>query len=433
MRLMSQSLGTTQNGILTIGGVSVPDLAKEYGTPLFILDEGYIRTACRAFNNTLKKHYDGNVMIAYASKAMSFTALYRLLEEEGMAADVVSGGELFTAMRAGFPAGKIFFHGNNKTAAELEYALQCGVYRFVVDNREELSLLDRIAGRMGKTADISFRIKPGIDAHTHEFITTGKIDSKFGVALENGEALDIVRESLTLKNVNLKGVHCHIGSQIFDTEPFELAVKVLMQFLSDIKRELGYTISELNLGGGFGIQYIESHDPPELAVVAETIAHAVTKCSAELGIPLPDLVLEPGRSIIAPSGITVYTIGSVKEIPGICNYVAVDGGMTDNPRYALYGAIYNAILPERANDECTTTVTIAGRCCESGDLISKDVALPAAHAGELLAVLATGAYNYSMASNYNRLPKPPVVMVADGTYRLVVRRETYDDIVKCDV
>lgn len=421
-----------KNGIMHFGGVSVPDLARQYGTPLYIIDEDYIRNACRDFSQTLKKEYMGKSLVAFASKALCFKALYQILNEEGMGTDVVSGGELYTALSAGFPPDRIFFHGNNKTNEEIDYALKSGIRRIVIDNREELAAVSQAAAKLGITADISFRVKPGIDAHTHDFVKTGKIDSKFGVALETGEAFDIIQEAKDSAGVRVKGLHCHIGSQIFDLEPFKLAVRVMMEFMADLNLKLGCDISELNLGGGYGIRYIESHDPPELRTVASEISKTVTSCASDLGLGLPDLVLEPGRSIAAPAGITVYTVGSVKEIPGICNYVSVDGGMTDNPRHALYGAIYDAVLPERMCDRSDTVVTIAGRCCESGDIVSKNVSIPRAKAGDFLAVLSTGAYNYSMASNYNRLPRPPIVMVRGGQHRVVVRRETYEDLIRLD-
>ncbi len=433
MEFISECLRVNGQGHLAVGGADVVALAKQYGTPLYIMDENQIRNTCRALRCAMQEYYGKNFLLAYASKAFCTAAIYKIMNEEGMGADVVSGGELFTAIKAGFPTDKIYFHGNNKTAGEIEYGLQSGVRRFVVDNLEELELLNETALRLNLTADISFRIKPGIEAHTHEFVQTGKIDSKFGVALETGEAMQIIKYARTLKGVRIKGVHCHIGSQIFELEPFKLAVAVMMRFISDVKNELGQDIPELNLGGGFGIKYIKSNDPPSPADVARTIAEAVKESCEQLNMQPPFIVLEPGRSIVAPAGITVYTVGSVKEIPGIRTYVSVDGGMTDNPRYALYGAVYELLLPERPLDKKDTMVTVAGRCCESGDLVASDVRLPKTRAGELLAVLSTGAYNYSMASNYNRVPRPAVIMVADGTPKLIVRRETYEDLIRLDV
>ncbi|MEG2570312.1 MAG: diaminopimelate decarboxylase, partial [Clostridia bacterium] len=407
--MISKCLSKNAKEHLTIGGMDVPALAREYGTPLFIMDEDNIRATCREYRKAMCTHYGEDFMVAYASKAFCAKQMYKILKEENMGADVVSGGELYTAQAAGFPMNRVFFHGNNKPSEEIRQALNLGVRRFVVDNHEELRQLNDMALELGMVADISFRIKPGIDAHTHDYIKTGKIDSKFGVALENGEAIAIIREAITLPGVNVVGVHCHIGSQIFDNEPFEHAADVMMEFLATVKRELKYEIRELNLGGGFGIKYIEENDPEPIDTTVLRFTDAVKNAAKRLELKLPFLVIEPGRSIVAPSGITVYTVGSVKEIKNVRTYVAIDGGMTDNPRYALYEAEYTAVLPERIADAATEKVTIAGRCCESGDLLGKDMMIPKVAPGDLLAILATGAYNYSMASNYNRVPRPPVV------------------------
>lgn len=431
--MISPCLSKNERGHLTIGGMDVPALAKEYGTPLYLMDEGQIRTTCREYRAAMKKHYGDRFLVAFAGKAFCTKQMYRILKEEEMAADFVSGGELYTAMQAGFPMDRAFFHGNNKTFAEIELALDAKIRRFVVDNREELHLIDVLARERGMVCEISFRVKPGIDAHTHDFIKTGQIDSKFGVALENGEVMQIVEEASKMQNVRVVGLHCHIGSQIFEHDPFCLAANVMMKLIFDIKASFGVEISELNLGGGFGVRYVDEERPEPIDVTVKHFTDAVKAAASEYGMELPFLVIEPGRSIVAAAGISVYTVGSVKEIKGIRTYVSVDGGMTDNPRYALYEAEYTAVLPEKMNEPATETVTIAGRCCESGDLIGKDMKIPAVRAGDLLAVLTTGAYNYSMSSNYNRVPRPPVVMVRDGEAKLAVRRETYDDILKNDI
>ncbi len=433
MEYLSDNLTTNEAGHLALGGADVPALAKEFGTPLYLMDEGSIRRACRAYTDTMRRCYGGEFLIAYASKAFCASYIYKIMMEEGMGADVVSGGELYTAHHAGFPMDRVYFHGNNKTDEEIRLALEYGVRRFVVDNEEELIRLNDLAGEMGKKARIAFRIKPGIDAHTHEFIQTGKIDSKFGVALENGEAMAVIGKAVAMPHVEVCGVHCHIGSQIFELEPFALAARVMMRFIHQANKHWGIKIHELNLGGGFGIRYVESNDPPELSEAAKVVIDTVKECAAEYGMELPTLVMEPGRSIVAPAGVTVYTVGSVKEIPNVRTYVSVDGGMTDNPRYALYEAAYEMLLPERPEEKKTQTVTVAGRCCESGDLVGKDVALPPVKAGDLLCVLATGAYNYSMASNYNRVPRPAVVMIRDGKPKLIVRRESYEDLLQNDL
>lgn len=430
---ISDSLSTNSDGHLTIGGADVVSLAKKYGTPLYIMDEDKIRRTCKEYTDAMRKCYSDNFMVFYASKAFSCKYIYRIIEAEGFGADVVSGGELYTAIKAGFPASRISFHGNNKTANEIELALDYGIREFIVDNNEELELLDRMAGKRGKVANIAFRIKPGVDAHTHDFIKTGQIDSKFGVALENNEAFEIIKRALELSNVKLCGVHCHIGSQIFDSEPFAHAAEVMMAFIAKIKNELGYEIAELNLGGGFGIRYTEKDDPNTVYDSIKNFTDVVKRDAEKYGLSLPFISIEPGRSIVAEAGITVYTVGAVKEIKDVRTYASVDGGMTDNPRYALYGAEYTMLLPERPDDVATEIVTVAGRNCESGDLLGENVLLPKVKAGELLAVLSTGAYNYSMASNYNRVPRPPVVMVKAGEDKLVVKRESYDDIIANDL
>ena len=432
--LLSPCLSKNEQGHLAIGGIDVPSLAKEYGTPLYIMDETLIRETCRAYQNAMREHYsDDRFLVVYAGKAFCTKYMYRILEQEGMGADLVSGGELYTAIQAKFPLERAYFHGNNKTEQELALALDAGVHRFVVDNREELLKIDEMASARNMVAEISFRVKPGIDAHTHDFIQTGQIDSKFGVALENGEVMQIVAEAIKLKGVRVVGLHCHIGSQIFENEPFCLAAKVMMKLISDIRAQFGVTIGELNLGGGFGVRYTKEDDPLPIETTIANLAASVKSAASEFGLDLPFLVIEPGRSIVAPSGITVYTVGSVKQIKNVRTYVSVDGGMTDNPRFALYNAEYTAVLPERINAEPSETVTIAGRCCESGDLIGKDMKLPPVQAGDLLAIQTTGAYNYSMASNYNRVPKPPVIMVRDGKAKMIVRRESYDDLLKNDI
>lgn len=430
---ISDSLSINNEGHLTMGGADVVSLANKYGTPLYIMDEVGIRKKCREYTDALKKCYGDNFLVYYASKAFSAKYIYTVIDSENLGADVVSGGELYTALSAGFPADKIGFHGNNKTEAEIRFGIEKKIRDFVVDNREELLLINKISGEMGVCTDISFRIKPGVDAHTHDFVKTGQIDSKFGVALENGEAFDIIKEALELKNVRVRGAHCHIGSQIFDADPFVHAAEIMMEFICKIKNELGYEIPELNLGGGFGIRYTEADDPRSVFDSVKNFTDVVKREAEKNNLKLPLISIEPGRSIVAESGITVYTVGSVKEIKDIRTYVSVDGGMTDNPRYALYKSEYTMLLPERPEAKATEVVTVAGRNCESGDLLGENIKLPKVSAGDLLAVLTTGAYNYSMASNYNRVPRPPVVMIKDGEDKLIVKRETYEDIVSNDL
>ena len=431
---VSDCLSVNEKGNLTIGGIDTVDIAKEYGTPCYVMDEDRIRKNCRAYVKSIEDNYGGNGLAIYASKAFNCKYMCKLINEEGMGLDVVSGGELYTAIQAGFPTEKIYFHGNNKTLDELKFAVENGVGTVVVDNIYELENLSRIAGECGKTASVLLRIKPGIDAHTHDFVRTGQIDSKFGVALENGEAFEIHKYAVTLENICVDGVHCHIGSQIFEVAPFKEAAKVMMNFISDLRDKLGIDPHILNLGGGFGIKYVESDDPLAPYEYVKAAIDVVKEVANERNMPLPYLVFEPGRSIVAEAGITLYTVGCVKDIENVRTYVSVDGGMTDNPRYIMYGAKYSACIANKANAENVKEVTIAGKCCESGDLIQENVKLPLTEVGDTLAVLATGAYNYSMSSNYNRIPRPAMVAVKEnGEKKVIIKRETYEDIIKNDL
>lgn len=431
--LLSKSLTIGGNGHLYIGGCDTVELASAYGTPLYVMDETSIRNALQDYRSSIEENYENGGIVAYASKACCFKELYRIVNEEKCGADVVSGGELYTALQAGFPAERLFFHGNNKTEAELRMALNAGVGRIVVDNLTELNVLSEVASSMRKTAKIYLRITPGISAHTHAFIRTGEVDSKFGLTLENGEAMEGVLLAQRSEAIELKGLHCHIGSQIFDEQPFIHAVETMLTFMADVRSQTGFTIPELNLGGGFGIRYTEADHPQKAGEYMRLVAGAAKKKALELQFPFPYMVIEPGRSVVAPAGITLYTIGGVKEIPGVRTYVSVDGGMPDNPRYALYEAEYTALIANKADKPQNSIVTIAGRCCESGDLLQKNTPLQICERGDILAVLATGAYNYSMSSNYNRLPRPAVVMVKEGEPRVVVLGETYDDLIRNDI
>ena len=430
---VSDDLSVNAEGNLTIGGADTVELAKEFGTPLYVMDEQVIRNSLRRFHDSMSKYYNGNGEVHYASKAFSCMEMCRIVASEGDGLDVVSIGELYTAVKAGFPMDKVGFHGNNKTDEELEFAVKVGVGHIIVDNIDELHRLEKISAEKSAQPNIMFRIKPGIDAHTHDFVKTGQIDSKFGFALETGEAFEAVKEAVNCKNVKLIGLHCHIGSQIFDIAPFEEAAKVMLGFIAKIKNELGFEIKGLNLGGGFGIKYLEEHDPAPFEVYLERVSSVVKAECARLNIELPKMFIEPGRSIAAPAGITLYTVGARKEIPNIRTYISVDGGMADSPRYILYGSEYEAIVANKANDDRTEKVTIAGKCCESGDLIGENMPLQHAESGDIIAVCATGAYNYSMSSNYNRLQKPAVVFVNEGKSRIAVKRETLDDIIRNDI
>lgn len=430
---VSENLSVNEKGHLTAGGIDTVELAKKYGTPLYVMDEQLIRKACRSFKSSIDKFYGGNGLVCYASKAFCCKEMCRIMKEEGIGLDVVSIGELYTAVKSGFDCDKICFHGNNKTDEELEFAVENNIGHIIVDNISELERLNAIAKSKGITAKIMFRIKPGIDAHTHNFVKTGQIDSKFGFALETGEAFEAVKKAIDSENIILRGLHCHIGSQIFDIEPFETASEVMLKFIAKIKNELGFEVKELNLGGGFGIKYLESHDPVPYETYMERVSETVHKCCKELEINLPFILIEPGRSIAGPAGITLYTVGARKEIPDIRTYISIDGGMCDNPRYILYQSEYEAIVANKASEPRNEKVTIAGKCCESGDLIGENMPLQHAESGDIIAVCATGAYNYSMSSNYNRIPKPPVVFINNGESRIVIKKETLEDIIRNDI
>lgn len=430
---VSDCISINSDGHLTVGGADAVELAASYGTPAYVFDENEIRKNIRAFKGSVDEFYGGNGLVVYASKAFCCKEMCRICMQEGTGIDVVSGGELYTALSVGFPAEKIVFHGNNKTREELTAAVENGVGRIIVDNITELKMLNEIAAWKGKTAGIMFRIKPGIDAHTHDFVKTGQIDSKFGFALETGEAMEAVKTALEMPNVKLRGLHCHIGSQIFDIDPFELAAKVMLDLYKDIKEQTGAEFDELNLGGGFGIKYLENDSPKPYGDYMKNVSAIVNSYSKELGLKTPFVLIEPGRSVVGAAGITLYTVGNVKNIPDIRTYVSIDGGMGDNPRYALYQADYEIVCANRANEERTETVTVAGKCCESGDLIQENTKLQPVKPGDILAVLSTGAYNYSMASNYNRIARPPVIMVKDGEARVVVKRETCEQITANDI
>ena len=430
---VADCLGVNERGHLTIGGADTIELAKQFGTPAYVMDEEQIRRNCRAYKDAIVEYYGGFGLPLYASKAFSCKEICRVAAQEGMGLDVVSAGELYTALEAGFPPERIYFHGNNKSLFELEYALRERVGYIVVDNFTELELLNQLAANAAQPTQILLRIKPGIDAHTHEFVRTGQIDSKYGLALETGEAMEAARAAAGMKNLELVGVHCHIGSQIFDVSPFELAAEVMLGFVARVKTELGVEMSQLNLGGGIGIHYDEEDDAKPCGIYFEKVAAVMKERCAALGLKLPFLLLEPGRSIPGPAGITLYTVGAVKEIPGIRTYVVVDGGMGDNPRYMMYGAKYSILRANRAGEDRSEVVTVAGRFCETGDLIQEFTKLQPVVPGDVLAVLATGAYNYSMASNYNRVPKPPVIMISDGKPRVIIKGESLEDMARLDV
>lgn len=421
-----------ENGHLEIGGVDTIELTKTYGTPLYVYDVALIRERAKGFRDTFAK-LNVNAQVAYASKAFSTVAMVQLVEEEGLSLDVVSGGELYTAMSAGFPPERIHFHGNNKSYEELELAIKNNIGCIVVDNFYELSLLEQICLQHETKISILLRVTPGVEAHTHDYITTGQEDSKFGFDLQNGQADIAIEQALSSQSFNVLGIHSHIGSQIFETTGFVLASKKMFAKMKEWKDKHGFTPTVLNLGGGFGIRYTSEDDPIPVSEYVEVIIAEVKKYADELKMDVPEIWIEPGRSLVGDAGTTLYSIGSRKEVPNIRQYVSVDGGMSDNIRPALYQAKYEAVLANRVHDQVEETVSIAGKCCESGDMLIWDLPLPKASSDDILAMFCTGAYGYSMSNNYNRIPRPPVVFVENGEANLVVKRESFEDIIRLDV
>ena len=423
---------TVENGELNISGVGVSELKTQYGTPLYVYDENMLVNQCRTFINNFKSS-KFNTEVLYASKAFSCLEVLRIASREGLGVDVVSLGEIHTAHKAGYDMKRAYFHGNNKTREELQYALEVGVGTIVIDNDYEYEMINEIVRESGNTVDVLLRINTGIDAHTHEYIKTAKDDSKFGYSVYDETIYDLIADINNQSNLNFVGFHSHIGSQIFEKTSFFEAVKVVMEFTRRVQERLGLAISVLNLGGGFGVYYTQEDSPFELAEFLREYIEVVERESDNFGLDLTKVVIEPGRSLTCNAGSTLYSVGGVKKTFAGREYVFVDGGMADNPRYALYKAKYEAMLANKMNEEADTTYTVAGKCCESGDMLVMDAKLPKAEQGDLLLVSSTGAYNYSMSSNYNRLPKLPVVFVKDGTSRLVVKGETLEDLIRQDI
>ena len=431
--MLSSNITVGENGHLYFGGQDTVSMAETYGTPLYLMDETRIRENMRMYVKAFQKHFGPGSKPFYASKANCFKRIHEIAKEEGMGIDVVSSGEIYTALKAGFPLEDACFHSNNKTDWDIAFAMDNGMGCFVVDNREELDAIDRIAGEKGRKQPIFLRITPGIDPHTYEAVATGKVDSKFGTAIETGQAIEMVAYAAKLDHIELKGLHCHVGSQVFGEDIFERASEVMLAFMAQCKKELGVALEHLDMGGGYGVRYTEADghvDIPE--AIGRVAAHMKETCK-KLDMELPKISMEPGRSIVADAGMTLYTVGTIKKITDYKNYVSIDGGMTDNPRYALYGSAYTVLLASRPEDPCDLHCDVVGRCCESGDIIQPEVDLPEPKRGEVLAVCTTGAYNYSMASNYNRIHRPAVVMVKpDGAY-VAVRRESLEDLVRNDL
>ncbi|MBN8200347.1 MULTISPECIES: diaminopimelate decarboxylase [Bacillaceae] len=426
------TMKVNEKGHLEIGGMDTVDLAGQFGTPLYVYDVALIRERARGFKQTFDK-LGIKAQVAYASKAFSTVAMVQLVDQEGLSLDVVSGGELYTALAADFPSERIHFHGNNKSREELEMALKNHVGCIVVDNFHELELLEELCESLAARTKILLRVTPGIEAHTHDYILTGQEDSKFGFDLQNGQAETALLKALNSSWIETLGLHCHIGSQIFDTTGFILAAKKIFEKMAEWKEKHAYEPKVLNLGGGFGIRYTEDDDPIHASQYVEEIIGEVKKQAEHYSMKMPEIWIEPGRSLVGDAGTTLYQTGSRKEVPNVRNYLAVDGGMSDNIRPALYQAKYEAVLANRVLDKPEETVSIAGKCCESGDMLIWDLPLPKAGDQDLLAVFCTGAYGYSMANNYNRIPRPPVVFIENGEAKLVVKRETYEDILRLDL
>ena len=432
--LICENISVDSGGILHFAGQNTVELAKQYGTPVYLMDEDRIRQRCRTYLTAMEEALGDRGHVLYASKAASFKRMYEIMKDESVGIDVVSSGEICTALRAGFPLRKAFFHSNNKTDADVAYAIANGIGYFVVDNAEELYAIDRIAETQGVVQSVILRLTPGIDPHTYEEVATGKVDSKFGSAIETGQALEITKLALTFQNICLKGFHCHVGSQVFDSDVYIATVDIMLDFIAQAKTQLGFETEILDLGGGYGVRY--TADQPEIDIAANIhmVAKALKEKAAALGIPLPHIYMEPGRSIVADAGMTLYTAGTVKRITGYKNYVSIDGGMTDSPRFILYGAPYTVVPANKMLESREMLCDVVGRCCESGDIIQKDVPMPESVCrGDIIACMTTGAYHYSMASNYNRIPRPPVVMLKGGSSYVAVRRETIEDLVALDL
>jgi diaminopimelate decarboxylase len=414
-------------GHLEVGGVDMLDLVARFGTPVLVYDETTIRDQCRRYLAAFREHTD-DFEVCYASKAFSSLAVNQLVLEEGLSIDVSSGGEYHVAKAAGFPAEKIFFHGNNKTRAELEFALAGGVGFVVVDSFQELALLDEVVAQRGERQKILLRITPGVEAHTHSYIETGNVDSKFGFGLGDGVALEAIREGMAAPHLDLVGLHAHIGSQIFQLDAFRKAIKILVQLIGQAHASFGFDCRYLNIGGGLGIRYTAEDTPAPISEYATVKVEGVREEMAALGLPMPRVLIEPGRSIVGKAGVTAYTVGTIKVIPGVRTYLSVDGGMSDNIRPMMYDAHYEAMLANKADEPATTKVTVAGKHCESGDVLIHDALVATPQAGDVLVMPGTGAYCFAMASNYNGSPRPAVLLVNEGSARVIIERETYADL-----
>ena len=433
--MICENIAVNSMGHLTFSGVDTTDLAKKYGTPLYLMDENRIRYNCRKYKMAMSEYFGKDSYPVYAGKAACFTHIYRIMKEEEMGIDLVSSGEIYTAFKAGFPMENSFFHGNNKTDSDINFAMECGVGYFMVDNLEELGAIDAFAKEKNIKQKVIIRLTPGIDPHTYSAVATGKVDSKFGVAIETGQAESFVLQAVKYENIEIVGYHCHVGSQVFDEEGsvYLDAATIMLKFFARMYHEFGVKATVLNMGGGYGVRYTESDAHIDIENNIKTLAAHIKEKAEELSIPMPKVLMEPGRSIVADAGMTLYSVGAIKEITGYKNYASVDGGMTDNPRFALYGSAYTVLLANKMNEKADFVCDVVGRCCESGDIIQPNITMPKPKRGDIIAVCTTGAYNYSMASNYNRIPRPAVVMLYKGKDTLAVKRETFEDIVANDI
>ena len=433
--MICDNITTAANGHLLFAGQDTAALAREYGTPLYLMDEDRIRRNCRTYTAAFRRHFGDRARPLYASKALSCKRIYEIMREEDMGVDVVSSGEIYTALQADFDLSRAYFHSNNKTDEDIRYAMDCGVGCFVADNAEEIRAIEDEAAARNIKQSVLLRLTPGIDPHTYEAIATGKVDSKFGSAIETGQAEEITAFTLRQPHIDLAGFHCHVGSQVFAEDVFERAAVIMLEFIAHVKAKYGCMARQLDLGGGYGVRYVESDPYLDVDAKVGQVAASIRETCARLELEIPEIHMEPGRSIVADAGMTLYTVGTVKRIPGYKNYVSVDGSMADHPRYALYGALYTCFLANKMNEAADFPCDVVGRCCESGDIIQRDVSLPASVGrGDLVAVCTTGAYHYSMASNYNRLPRPPIVMLRGGSEQYAaVRRESPEDLCRNDL
>ena len=430
--MICNNIGVNEKDHLTFAGLDVCELAKKYGTPLYLMDEAKIRENCKTYKEAMGKYFQ-NALPAYASKAAAFKRMYEIIGEEGLGIDVVSVGEIYTAMKAGFPLENAYFHSNNKTDFDVEFAIENGVGYFVVDNEEELFAIERINKGNSQKQKVLLRLTPGIDTHTYEAVNTGKVDSKFGSAIETGQAEEITRLALEMDDIELMGFHCHIGSQVFDSDTFFRGSEIMLEFAGMIKEKYGYELKELSLGGGYGVKYVESDPEIDIAANIKQVSECIKAACAKYDLAEPKIIMEPGRSIVADAGMTLYSVGTIKQIPGYKNYISIDGGMTDNPRYALYGSAYTLFVANKMNAPADFTADVVGRCCESDDIIQPAVTLPKPVRDDIIAVCTTGAYNYSMASNYNRVARPAIVMINEGKTYQAVKRESLDDLIANDL